>query len=90
MVLSVNYPNPFNTLTTIQYQLFKDGLVQAEIVNLQGQSVATVVDAFQAAGVYHVQWNAGDLASGVYYCRLVQSFVGSQKTRSIHKMVLQK
>ena len=64
------YPNPFNPVTTISYQLAESGAVHVTICNLAGQTVATLVDATQPAGLHNVQWHAADLPSGVYLCRL--------------------
>ncbi len=81
--LAQNYPNPFNPLTTIAYQLPQRSRVRLTIHNVLGQCVATLVDAPQAQGEHHVQWDARTIASGHYYCRLqVNDFT------QIRKMVL--
>ena len=69
-VLSQNYPNPFNPTTTISYQIQKTCEVELSIYNLLGQKVATLVSEQQPAGVYQVQWDANDFASGIYYYKL--------------------
>ena len=73
--LAPNVPNPFNSATQIAYHLSSPGPVQLVIYNVLGQPVRTLVDQFQAAGSYQVQWNARDqrgvsLSSGVYITRL--------------------
>ncbi len=45
-------------------------LVQLKVYDILGREVATLVDKSQPPGNYKVQWNAGNLASGVYFCRL--------------------
>jgi hypothetical protein len=35
-----------------------------------GEEVATIVDEEKVAGTYSVQWNAGSMASGVYFCKM--------------------
>lgn len=83
--LSQNYPNPFNSVTEIKYALPEGCQVRLEIYNVLGQKVATLVDGQQKAGHKSFRWDAGSLASGVYFCRLkTEGFV---KTR---KMVLLK
>jgi hypothetical protein len=67
-----NYPNPFNPKTTIRYQLPKDCQVALAIYNVLGQRVRTLVDAWQRAGYYTVQWDGrndrgAEIASGVYF-----------------------
>jgi hypothetical protein len=68
--LSQNYPNPFNAETEIQYAIPKDGRVDLRVFNVTGAEVAVLVSGHQAAGSYSLSWNAQDLASGVYFCRL--------------------
>jgi hypothetical protein len=68
--LSQNYPNPFNPSTTIKYSLPKDGLVTMKIYDLAGREVAKLVNEVKKAGNYQVQFNASNLASGVYFYRI--------------------
>ena len=68
--LSQNYPNPFNPETEIRYTLGRDERVELTIYNIAGAEVAVLADGPRAAGIHSVRWNAGHLASGVYFCRL--------------------
>ena len=73
-----NVPNPFNSATQIAYHLSSSGPVHLVIYNMLGQPVRTLVDEFQGAGSYQVQWDARDqqgasLSSGVYIARLSYS-----------------
>lgn len=68
--LGDNYPNPFNPTTTIDYSVPSDARVLLTVYNSLGQEVATLVDAEVAAGWYKVSWDAGGVASGVYFYRL--------------------
>jgi hypothetical protein len=68
--LNQNYPNPFNPVTEISYTIPRGVHVTVKIYNLQGAEVTTLADADQPAGFYTVSWDAGDLASGVYFCTL--------------------
>jgi hypothetical protein len=76
-----NYPNPFNANTTIEFQIPKYEFVNLKICNLLGEEVATLVSERLAAGSYTYQWNASDLATGVYLYRLS---VGSLTTKTGH------
>jgi hypothetical protein len=65
-----NYPNPFNPQTTIRYQLNEAAEVKLRVFNIAGQEVALLVRARQNPGNYEVEWNAGNLPSGVYYYQI--------------------
>ena len=66
-VLEQNYPNPFNPSTIIQYQLPKISHVELSIFDLLGHKVTTLVSEQQRAGAYQVEWNAANMASGIYF-----------------------
>ncbi|HLF15236.1 MAG TPA: T9SS type A sorting domain-containing protein, partial [Bacteroidota bacterium] len=68
--LEQNYPNPFNPSTTITFQLPADGWVRLTVYNALGQEVANLVDGMQEEGYHSVEWNGGNVASGVYFYRL--------------------
>ncbi|MEJ2054087.1 MAG: T9SS type A sorting domain-containing protein, partial [Calditrichaceae bacterium] len=78
-----NYPNPFNPATNISWQLAVRSYVDLSIYNILGQKVATLVNKKQNSGKYQVEWNGGNLVSGVYIIRLKAG--NFQQTR---KMVL--
>ncbi|NOX37834.1 MAG: T9SS type A sorting domain-containing protein [Calditrichaeota bacterium] len=74
VTLIKNYPNPFNSGTTIVYRLSKAAKVEIEIFNLLGQRVRKLVRAQQPAGEYRVFWNGRDdrgkaVSSGIYVYR---------------------
>lgn len=66
-----NYPNPFNPSTKIAYAIPKPDNVVLKIYDVLGREVATLVDEKKQPGEYTIVWNACDLASGVYFYRLV-------------------
>ena len=69
--LAQNYPNPFNPTTSIQFTVPSDGRATLKIYNTLGQEVATLFNGEASAGTFHqVQFNASNLASGVYFSRL--------------------
>jgi hypothetical protein len=69
--LAQNYPNPFNPTTTINFSLGKASNVILTVYNILGQKVATLLDSqHMDVGTYAVQFDARNLASGVYFYRL--------------------
>jgi len=71
-VLGQNFPNPFNPITQISYQIPQRSFVRLYVYNTLGQRVATLVERDKPAGFYQVNWNGrGDggeeLGSGIYF-----------------------
>ena len=83
--LQQNYPNPFNPSTVISYSIVKAGNVTLKVYNMLGQEIVTLVNGYQAANSYEVNFNASGLSSGVYMYKLS---TGSNEI--IKKMVLTK
>jgi hypothetical protein len=70
-----NYPNPFNPVTTINFELPQAGQVTIEVYDILGRRTTTLVDEFYAPGAHTVTWdgrdiNRNEVSSGVYYIRL--------------------
>lgn len=83
--LSQNYPNPFNPVTTIKYDLPNTSDVSLIIYDILGRKVKELVNTKQQAGRYEIQFNASNLASGVYIYQLI-----AEKYISSRKMILLK
>lgn len=62
-------PNPFNSTTNIRFEVANNSRVTVRIFNLLGEQVASITDNQYQPGYHQVAWNAGDLASGVYFVR---------------------
>ena len=80
-----NFPNPFNTTTTIRYVVEEQADVSLSVWDVSGQAVRRVLDRSQPPGKYEVQFTADDLPSGTYFVRL-QTAAGIES----HQMVLMK
>lgn len=65
-----NYPNPFNPATNIKYQIPKESLVKITIYDVLGKNVATLVNEKKNAGSYEIEFNASNLASGLYFYKI--------------------
>jgi len=68
--LNQNFPNPFNPSTVINYDVPHAASVEIVVFDLLGRVVATLVHDEKPAGRYEVQWNAANVASGIYFYRL--------------------
>lgn len=66
-----NYPNPFNPTTLFKYDIVKKGFVKLAVYDILGRELKTIFEGIQSPGKYTAQFNAGSLASGVYFYRLV-------------------
>ena len=80
-----NYPNPFNPITTINYDLPQDGSVRLIIYDVMGREVTRLVNGFTPAGYHSVRWDARNkmgenVSAGVYFYHLQSgAFVKTQK-----------
>ncbi|MFO7841907.1 MAG: alpha-amylase family glycosyl hydrolase [Fidelibacterota bacterium] len=69
-VLRQNHPNPFNPVTSIGYTLTADSRVELSLYDIGGRKVRELVNGYQQAGEYSLQFDAGGLSSGVYFYKL--------------------
>ena len=78
--LGQNYPNPFNPSTQIQFGMAETGRVVLEVFSIDGRKVATLVNNVHSAGMHTVQFDASNLASGMYLYRLqTAGFINTKK-----------
>ena len=69
--LEQNYPNPFNPSTMINFSLAKTSNVKLIVYDILGQKVATLINSqMMSPGLHSVQFDARNLASGVYFYRI--------------------
>ncbi len=69
-VLYQNYPNPFNPSTNIKFDLPEESNITLKIYNVLGEKIAVLLNETLKAGSHLVQWNAGNLSSGIYIYQL--------------------
>ncbi len=69
-VLAQNFPNPFNPITKISFDLPRGSHVRLDVINVSGQRVAVLVNENLSPGLNSVMWDGSSVASGVYYYRL--------------------
>jgi photosystem II stability/assembly factor-like uncharacterized protein len=78
--LEQNYPNPFNPTTNIGFRISDRGVVSLKVYDVLGSEVATMVDQELESGSYEIDFDAGQLSSGVYFYTLsVPGFLSSKK-----------
>ena len=83
--LDQNYPNPFNPSTTIKFRIPNSEFTTLKVYNILGKEVATLVSKKMNPGNYTYTFDGKNLASGVYYYKLVAGDFGEVK-----KMILLK
>jgi len=75
-----NYPNPFNPTTTISYQIPKQCHVTLKVFDILGREVSVLVDKIQDAGFKTVDFDAGNLAGGIYFYKIhAGSYIETKK-----------
>ncbi len=80
-----NFPNPFNPVTSIKFDLPRASNVQVTIYDLSGREVIKLVNVEMNAGSYSADWNASGNASGIYIYR-----IQTGDFTAVRKMVLVK
>lgn len=79
--LAQSYPNPFNPVATIEFDLPKSGRARLAVFNALGERVAVLFDREAPAGRYRADFDASALPSGVYFYRLTAD--GFSETRKM-------
>jgi len=68
--LNQNCPNPFNPTTNINFSIPKSSFVTLKVYDMMGKEITELINENLNAGIYSFDFNAGDLASGVYFYKL--------------------
>ena len=68
--LNQNYPNPFNPTTTIKFQIPKQAFLTIKVYDILGKLVETLVNENKDAGYYDINFDASNLASGLYIYKI--------------------
>lgn len=88
--LHQNFPNPFNPMTTITYELPEQSIVKIIIYNSLGEEINVLLNEFKNAGAHSIEWNGRDsnnllMPSGIYFVKMI-----SEKYSSSIKTILLK
>ena len=70
VTLNSAYPNPFNPVTSISYELSEMEHVTLSVYNLMGQLMETLIDKQKNAGNHALIWDASQQPSGMYFLRM--------------------
>jgi hypothetical protein len=81
--LSQNFPNPFNPVTSIKYNVPNKSFVVMKVYNSLGKEIIELVNEVKTGGLYEVKFDASNLPSGVYYYKLT-----SENYSETKKMIL--
>jgi hypothetical protein len=66
-----NFPNPFNPVTIITYQIPKSGEIKLSLFNILGEEVKTLVNNKQESGSYSITVNMERFSTGIYFYRMI-------------------
>jgi|GEM_PF-6864958 len=66
-------PNPFNSVTSLQHTFGNTQFITRWVYDIPGKEIATLINEEKPAGNYTVEFNAGNLSSGIYFYRLQTS-----------------
>jgi hypothetical protein len=78
--LEQNYPNPFNPTTRIKFDLPKSSHVLLRVFDLLGEEKTTLVNKELSCGYHEIEFDAGNLPSGIYFYKLeAEGFIQTKK-----------
>lgn len=78
--LHQNFPNPFNPVTNIKFDIPNSSFVTLKVYNILGEKVAALINENKPAGSYEIYFDASALASGIYFYRLeTESFTETKR-----------
>jgi len=80
-----NYPNPFNPITKIKFDIPTSSAVTLKIYDVIGKEVETLINEYKVQGIYEIEFDGSEYASGIYFYKLT-----SGKFTSVKKLILLK
>ncbi|HMS33076.1 MAG TPA: YCF48-related protein [Ignavibacteria bacterium] len=81
--LSQNFPNPFNPVTNLKFEISTSEFVSLKIYNITGKEVSVLVNEFKPAGIYEINFDGRDLSGGVYFYSLYLNNKRSETRRMV-------
>lgn len=81
--LEQNFPNPFNSVTSIKFKVESQRFVKINLFDINGRELDLLVNGYLQPGYYQVNYDAGNLPSGVYFYKLT-----TDNFSDVKKMIL--
>ena len=79
-ILEQNFPNPFNPTTKITYSIPEESFIQLKVFDPFGNEVSLLVNEKKDKGIYEVEFDASNFASGIYFYQLkTNNFISTKK-----------
>ncbi len=85
--LSQNFPNPFNPVTKIIYQLPENAKVNLVVYSVTGEKISELINEEQQVGTYNIEFNRENLCSGIYFYKLTAEGKSGELKTEIRKMI---
>jgi hypothetical protein len=80
-----NYPNPFNPITKIKFDLPEKDFVNLTVYDITGRKIVELANQNFNAGSYELLWNANNISSGIYFYRMTTSKFAETKRMAFIK-----
>jgi hypothetical protein len=80
-----NYPNPFNPVTKIHFDLPYKDFINLSIYDITGRKIAELANQLFNAGTYEVSWNGSNIASGIYFYKFTTNNFSETKRMALIK-----
>ena len=78
------YPNPFNPIAVINYELPESGKIRISVYDITGKEMGILFNDYQLPGYYEIKWNASSYSSGIYFIQLLSDhYLNTQKVALI-------
>jgi hypothetical protein len=84
-LLSQNFPNPFNKITKILFEIPYEEYVTLKISDMSGREVANIYSGFKRSGIHEIEFKNEDLPSGMYYYEITAGSFSDRKVMTILK-----
>jgi hypothetical protein len=84
-----NYPNPFNPVTKINYDISKNATVDLVVYDITGKEIDRLVEhKIQSQGSYSISFDGSKYSSGIYFYKLEVTDINNNKFSDTKKMIL--